>query len=35
MSDAEKVDALRIALAELAEAVALEVDAKPGFGGSG
>lgn len=35
MSDAEKIYTLRTALTELNEAVALEVDAKPGFGGSG
>ena len=30
-----EVDALRAQLTELADAVAAEVDAKPGFGGSG
>lgn len=35
MPDAEKVQALRSQLSKLVDAVALEVDAKPGFGGSG
>lgn len=35
MTDAQKIDALATALVELANAVTIEVDAKPGFGGSG